>query len=64
MCDQFEHQVGISNFSEYKSEEEYILAPGTQFEVTNVTRKASKVEIHMKEPNLRSTLVMLLPHKF
>jgi len=41
--------VGIRDFSQYKSEEEYILAPGTQFEVTKVLRKGSKVEIHMKE---------------
>lgn len=41
--------VGIRDFSQYKSEEEYILAPGTQFEVTKVLRKASKVEIHMKD---------------
>eukprot|EP00438_Fugacium_kawagutii_P007996 Skav234602 [mRNA] locus=scaffold5214:282671:284965:- [translate_table: standard] len=27
----------------------FILAPGTQFQVTKVLRKGSKVEIHMKE---------------
>eukprot|EP00434_Breviolum_minutum_P035371 symbB.v1.2.031308.t1/scaffold3621.1/size53154/3 len=41
--------VGIRDFSQYKSEEEYILAPGTQFQVTKTLRKGSKVEIHMKE---------------
>ncbi|CAE7369032.1 ung [Symbiodinium natans] len=41
--------VGIRDFSEYKSEEEYILAPGTQFKVTNVERKGSAVKIHMTE---------------
>jgi len=41
--------VGIREFSQYKSEEEYILAPGTQFEVTKVENKGPKVEVHMKE---------------
>jgi len=41
--------VGIRDFSQYKSEEEYILAPGTEFEVVKVQKKGSSVEVHMKE---------------
>jgi len=41
--------VAIKNFSQYKSEEEYILAPGTQFKVANVQKKGQAIEIHMEE---------------
>eukprot|EP00930_Biecheleria_cincta_P086822 TRINITY_DN76070_c0_g1_i1.p1 TRINITY_DN76070_c0_g1~~TRINITY_DN76070_c0_g1_i1.p1 ORF type:complete len:708 (+),score=136.14 TRINITY_DN76070_c0_g1_i1:53-2176(+) len=41
--------VGIREFSQYKSEEEYILAPGTEFKVTDVKHKGPCIEIHMKE---------------
>jgi len=37
--------VGIRDFSQYQSEEEYILAPGTQFKVTKVERKGSTVAL-------------------
>jgi len=41
--------VGIKHMSQYKNEEEFVLAPGTQFKVTEVVRKGSCVEVHMCE---------------
>eukprot|EP00933_Yihiella_yeosuensis_P061718 TRINITY_DN64546_c0_g1_i1.p1 TRINITY_DN64546_c0_g1~~TRINITY_DN64546_c0_g1_i1.p1 ORF type:complete len:685 (-),score=135.60 TRINITY_DN64546_c0_g1_i1:156-2210(-) len=44
-----QRSVGIRKFSEYKSEEECILAPGTEFKVSEVSRKGNSVEIHLEE---------------
>lgn len=42
--------VGIKEFSEYKGEEEFVLAPGTQFKVDRVLQKSSKLtEVHLQE---------------
>jgi hypothetical protein len=41
--------VGIRELSQYKTEEEFILAPGTDFSVTKVNTKGSLVEIHLQE---------------
>ena len=42
--------VGIREMSAYKHEEEFLLAPGTQFKVTAVEKKPGPViEIHMTE---------------
>mmetsp|Transcript_61101 Transcript_61101/g.177130 ORF Transcript_61101/g.177130 Transcript_61101/m.177130 type:complete len:706 (-) Transcript_61101:161-2278(-) len=41
--------VGIRELSEYRHEEEYVLAPGTQFRVTAVKREGTCIEIHMEE---------------
>lgn len=41
--------VGIKEFSEYKNEEEFILAPGTQFTVSRVVQKGVQIEVHLEE---------------
>jgi len=41
--------VPIKRFSEYQSEEEYILTPGTQLKVTKATCSGGAVEIHLAE---------------
>jgi hypothetical protein len=41
--------VGIRELSEYKAEEEFVLAPGTQFIVEKVERSGKKVEVSLRE---------------
>jgi len=41
--------VGIKDFSEYKGEEEFVLAPGTQFKVDKVANKGKLTEVHLQE---------------
>eukprot|EP00415_Alexandrium_ostenfeldii_P001287 UN1287 len=41
--------VGIKEFSEYKGEEEFVLAPGTQFKVDRVLHKGKLTEVHLQE---------------
>jgi len=41
--------VGIRDLSQFKSEEEFILAPGTSFSVAKVVTKGQLHEIHLKE---------------
>lgn len=41
--------VGIQEMSQYKDEEEFVLAPGTSFTVEKVIRKGTVNEIHLKE---------------
>merc|ERR1719272_303462 len=41
--------VGIRELSQYKSEEEFVLAPGTSFSVDKVVTKGQLHEIHLRE---------------
>jgi len=41
--------VGIRELSQYKNEEEFVLAPGTSFKVDKVVSKGQVHEIHMRE---------------
>eukprot|EP00927_Polykrikos_kofoidii_P041121 TRINITY_DN35039_c0_g2_i1.p1 TRINITY_DN35039_c0_g2~~TRINITY_DN35039_c0_g2_i1.p1 ORF type:complete len:710 (+),score=116.68 TRINITY_DN35039_c0_g2_i1:76-2130(+) len=41
--------VGIRDFSEFKSEEEFVLAPGTQFRVEKTEKKKNLTEIYLHE---------------
>jgi len=41
--------VGIRDFSQYKDEEEFILAPGTSFKVEKVVSNGKHHEVHLKE---------------
>jgi len=41
--------AGIKDLSEYKDEEEFILAPGTQFEITQVEHQGKLIKIHLRE---------------
>lgn len=44
--------VGIRDLSEYQSEEEFILAPGTRLQVTDVKHTGKLIEIFLKELDL------------
>jgi len=41
--------VGIRDMSQYKHEEEFVLAPGTSFKVDKVVSKGQLHEIHLRE---------------
>jgi len=48
-CIKSSRSVGIKHLSEYQNEEEFILAPGTEFKVTKVVKTGKSSEVHMEE---------------